>query len=283
MRSAQLAAIVILAVSTGINCYAGIPQNQDVENSLRQVYENKLVSLRSPYFGKTLDLDASGVSLNHLIAGPWSTCGLMQVGKVSVTQDEILFDGKRVILARISQEGDQQPSTPKEVHIVPILTGEDIHLRIHIPIVDMQHVNSSLVQVFQGGQLLQRAAKYWKPATTDMKAFRQKTPDAAVGELEGNRPVYLVTKGVVTPPRAIDTADPSYTEAARRANLQGTAKLSIVINEKGFPEMLEIVRGLGQGLDIQALVAVAGWRFDPALRNGKPVAVLVNVEVTFRL
>jgi protein TonB len=65
--------------------------------------------------------------------------------------------------------------------------------------------------------------------------------------------------------------------------LEGTAVIPVVVNEKSFPEMLEIVRGLGEGLDIEALVTVAGWRFDPALKAGKPVAVLVNVEVTFRL
>jgi TonB family protein len=59
--------------------------------------------------------------------------------------------------------------------------------------------------------------------------------------------------------------------------------ISVVVNEKGFPEMLEIVRGLGEGLDIEALVTVARWRFNPALKDGKAVAVLVNVEVTFRL
>jgi TonB family protein len=47
--------------------------------------------------------------------------------------------------------------------------------------------------------------------------------------------------------------------------------------------MLEIVRGLGEGLDIQALLAVANWRFEPAVRDGKAIAVMVNVEVTFKL
>jgi hypothetical protein len=47
--------------------------------------------------------------------------------------------------------------------------------------------------------------------------------------------------------------------------------------------MLKIVRGLGGGLDIQALVTVANWEFGPALIAGKPVAVLINVEVQFRL
>jgi hypothetical protein len=29
--------------------------------------------------------------------------------------------------------------------------------------------------------------------------------------------------------------------------------------------------------------AVKTWKFEPAMQDGKPVAVLINVEVTFRL
>jgi outer membrane biosynthesis protein TonB len=57
----------------------------------------------------------------------------------------------------------------------------------------------------------------------------------------------------------------------------------VVVDEKGFPEVLEITKGLGEGLDLMALTAAAGWTFKPAMKGGEPVAVLINVEVTFRL
>jgi outer membrane biosynthesis protein TonB len=57
----------------------------------------------------------------------------------------------------------------------------------------------------------------------------------------------------------------------------------VVVNEKGFPEILEITKGLGEGLDIRALTAVAGWTFKPAMKNGEPVAVLIHVQMDFRL
>ena len=149
--------------------------------------------------------------------------------------------------------------------------------------VSVEQVNSSLARIFQGGQLLDRVSAYWKPMTDDLKAFHQSTPNGVIGELEGNRPVYLFNPGTVEPPKATRTPDPVYTEAARRKGLEGTAVLSVVVNEKGFPEMLKIVRGLGEGLDIQALLAVASWQFDPARRAGNPIAILINVEVKFRL
>ena len=44
-----------------------------------------------------------------------------------------------------------------------------------------------------------------------------------------------------------------------------------------------MVRGLGFGLDAKAMEAVKQWRFDPALKEGKPVNVQISVEVDFRL
>jgi protein TonB len=40
---------------------------------------------------------------------------------------------------------------------------------------------------------------------------------------------------------------------------------------------------LGMGLDEKAIDAVERWRFAPGMKDGRPVAVQVNVEVTFRL
>jgi len=39
----------------------------------------------------------------------------------------------------------------------------------------------------------------------------------------------------------------------------------------------------GLGLDEKAVEAVRSWRFDPATKDGKPVAVQIDVEVAFRL
>jgi protein TonB len=40
---------------------------------------------------------------------------------------------------------------------------------------------------------------------------------------------------------------------------------------------------LGLGLDEKAIEAVNTWKFEPAQKDGRPVAVAINVEVQFRL
>ena len=46
---------------------------------------------------------------------------------------------------------------------------------------------------------------------------------------------------------------------------------------------IKVVRPLGLGLDEKAIEAIKKWRFRPGVKNGKPVAVLVTIEVNFRL
>jgi len=282
LRAVQKVAISVLALGIVFVPTLRGKDEKNLENTFRHLYEGGLLSLRTPYFGKSLDFNSSGLPLSHLVAGPWSTCGLVQVQKLRVNQHGVEIDGKRVILALRSGERDRHAATPAKLQVVPILTTRDVRIRVQMSPENQEQINNSLAQIFQGGQLLDRVSTYWKPMTSDLKAFRESTPNAVVGELEGNRPVYLGGPGVV-PPKAVASPDPEYTEAARHQRLHGTTVLSVVVNEKGFPEMLEIVRGLGEGLDIEALVTVANWRFDPALKDGKPVAVLINIEVTFRL
>jgi protein TonB len=94
--------------------------------------------------------------------------------------------------------------------------------------------------------------------------------------------VYKVGAGI-TAPQPIDTPDPAYTEEARRAKIQGTCILWLIVDAEGHPRDIRVVRGLGYGLDAKALETVKQWRFQPARKDGQPVNVQVSVEVGFRL
>jgi outer membrane biosynthesis protein TonB len=51
-----------------------------------------------------------------------------------------------------------------------------------------------------------------------------------------------------------------------------------------MPQHPRVVRGIGYGLDEQALKAVMKYRFKPAMKEGSvPVPVMITVEVNFRL
>lgn len=89
--------------------------------------------------------------------------------------------------------------------------------------------------------------------------------------------------GGVSAPHAVYSPDPEYSEEARKAKFQGTVVLWLVVGPDGRPRDIRIVRSVGMGLDEKALEAVRTWRFDPARKDGQPVSVQINVEVSFRL
>lgn len=89
--------------------------------------------------------------------------------------------------------------------------------------------------------------------------------------------------GMVSGPRAVFAPDPEYTEEARKAKLQGKCVLWLVVGTDGHAHDVRVVHGIGLGLDEKAVEAVKTWKFEPAMKDGKPVAVQINVETTFRL
>jgi periplasmic protein TonB len=94
--------------------------------------------------------------------------------------------------------------------------------------------------------------------------------------------VYRVGGGV-SAPRPIYDPDPDYSEEARKAMYQGTVLLWLIVGTDGKPRDIRIQRSLGMGLDERAIEAVRQWRFEPAMKDGQPVAVQVNIEINFHL
>jgi periplasmic protein TonB len=89
--------------------------------------------------------------------------------------------------------------------------------------------------------------------------------------------------GGVSAPKVIYQPDPEYSEEARKAKFSGTCVLWLVVGPDGRPRDIRVSRTLGLGLDEKAIEAVKSWRFEPAMKDGKPVSVMINVEVSFRL
>ncbi len=96
--------------------------------------------------------------------------------------------------------------------------------------------------------------------------------------------VFRPGKGGVGFPECAYCPDPRFSDEARKAKYQGTVLLRIIVQSDGRATNISIVKGLGMGLDENAIDAVKGWRFKPAVGpGGKAVPVEVLIEVTFRL
>jgi TonB family protein len=85
-------------------------------------------------------------------------------------------------------------------------------------------------------------------------------------------------------PICIHCPEPDYSQKARADKLEGSVLLDITVTLEGKAKTIILIRGLGDGLDENAIEAVKSWKFKPAKdRSGKPVVALVQIEIAFHL
>ena len=94
--------------------------------------------------------------------------------------------------------------------------------------------------------------------------------------------VFEVGNGV-TPPKPVSTPNPEYTDKARKKRISGTVMVRMTVTSEGVVRDATVTKSLDKELDQQALKAVRMWTFKPATKDGQPVAVHVNADVSFDL
>jgi protein TonB len=89
--------------------------------------------------------------------------------------------------------------------------------------------------------------------------------------------------GGVSAPVVLFAPEPQFSEEARRKKVSGNVLVYLQVDVNGRPTHVRVVRGIGLGLDEQAIDAVSHYKFKPAMENGHPVAVEMNVNVDFNI
>lgn len=84
-------------------------------------------------------------------------------------------------------------------------------------------------------------------------------------------------------PRAIYSPDPEYSEAARAVQKEGVVVLGMILEADGTPGDIWVERKVGLGLDQQAVKCVHTWKFQPATQDGKPLPIVISIEVNYHL
>jgi TonB family protein len=102
--------------------------------------------------------------------------------------------------------------------------------------------------------------------------FGQPAPKAPVEEQVKSTPIVVISK-----PRA------AYTAEARQLRIEGDVTLQVKFTASGQVEVLQVLNGLGHGLDEQAKVVAEGIRFKPATKDGHAVDQVTVIRVTFQL
>jgi TonB family protein len=85
------------------------------------------------------------------------------------------------------------------------------------------------------------------------------------------------------PAEIISKPTPVYTQEARSLRIEGEVLLEVVLQASGNLQVLRVVRGLGHGLDDNAVKAAEQIRFKPATKNGQPADSTVVLHIIFQL
>jgi protein TonB len=89
--------------------------------------------------------------------------------------------------------------------------------------------------------------------------------------------------GGVSAPQVLYAPEPEFSEEARKAKFAGNVLVNLWVDTNGLPSHVRVIRGVGMGLDEKAVEAVRQYKFKPAMENGKPVLVELNIEVNFQI
>jgi TonB family protein len=115
-------------------------------------------------------------------------------------------------------------------------------------------------------------------------SVRAESANASVEQDKDRPTVHKPGEGVKLP-KLVHEVKPDYTREAMEAGIQGRVSLQAVVLESGLVGDVDVTDSLDAvyGLDDQAVKAIRQWQFEPGTKDGKPVAVQVEVEFTFKL
>ena len=77
--------------------------------------------------------------------------------------------------------------------------------------------------------------------------------------------------------------EPDSNEFAQAAGVAGLSQYHAVVGPDGKVIEVAVSRPIGFGLDENAVAAIRKAQFQPAIKDGKPVAVMLNLDVPFRI
>jgi TonB family protein len=87
----------------------------------------------------------------------------------------------------------------------------------------------------------------------------------------------------IRPVEILSKPKPAYTQEARTLGIEGDVRVKVLFGTDGKVKVLNIVSGLGHGLDENAAIAALLIQFRPATRNGEPIEQAAVIRVQFQL
>lgn len=288
MKRILLAASFVSLLIVGRAAQAG-----DLQKQLSGEYAGKVLTLRRFYEGNHLRFLSDGRLVGDATVGPWTLDGRVEIKQIRARNGLLEIKARRITVVFDSKVLTHHAATPLDrlsaldglpekirLDVEKALRKTEVTIEIELPSgqPNERDIDSAIHAVFfmPGESMIDAVPPYWRRYFAELEGRPSSAPVP-----EG--PVYGSVGHGVSPPHAFSAPDPDYSDEARKAKYQGTLVAWLVVDPTGKPRDLQVQIPLGFGLDEKAIAAISTWRFDPAKKDGNPVAVQINVEVSFRL
>ncbi len=264
-----------------------------LEQSFRQSLVSKDVTLRAPYTGNNVVLDANGNCEAGCGLGSWMKDATQRVRQIEITSDSLFVTGDRLVLYYDQDDQRKAILSPYPVRVRIRLGRQPSHQSVAQALsvafrASSEPPPSSLppnVTQARGPFEVEERKKGWFVRNNGAPEWKRLSDfDGAiqVGEsIEGEK-VYLISKAI-KPPRVIAAPDPVFPAEERQNRQQGTVRLRVIVDRTGQIQAAKLEKSPLPGFVAASLMAVSKWKFEPATLGGEPVACVIHIEVNFRL
>ena len=298
--------LVLLVLACALPCVA-----DELQSSLKHSYQGKAFIIRNFWPGTVLKFDASGQLKGDASSGIWTLHGFIRVEKIEIHGSTLRLRCKRLVIgetrrgfdysdrqndARLEIDVDLNSSQPRQEEIKEafsrMFVNDKVAFRDSVP----HYWRPCITTAITGTEKSRTGGCRFSPRLNGIFGVRTDTAlatssaqapnppaSATAGEetIDGEQ-IFKVKKGVVSAPKAVYAPDPEYTDEARAGGVSGTCLLELIIDKSGRARGIQIDSPAGYGLDEAAIVAVGNWKFAPATKDGHPVYVKAQVQVSFR-
>jgi TonB family protein len=267
--------------------------------SLQKLLETKLkgtvLSLRTPAPNPSLTFDSNGLPTHKLGHGLASADRDLLIKEVHVTDKSLQLKGERVYYVWDSKNKHLQGMTQQNTVLIllklskPNLTEADIAPALNEIFltgkerdegVCRPEENAAFNEIYSNGKV-RTLSEQEQIDARNAPPVQSKSELQTICLQKGQRG-YRTVNGI-NPAKALVASDPSYTQTARQQNVQGTVIYAVRIDQQGLPTDALLVQPLEPTLNMAGIEALRSWKFQPATFQAEPVAVVVMVEINFRL
>jgi TonB family protein len=281
IRLHSIAAILLLLLGS---VSAQAQTAEALQADLQQRLVGKLLTMRTPYAGEKLHFEADGKPVGNPQSGLRSVDGVLKIVNARIENSTLVFKGVRMVLVydgKSGRLGISDPKWPVEIKIeAPGASAQDIGVVFNKVFFSKEELDA---RNCSDGEML--AFKSWVEMSNVGGRRKSKKDSSPSPNPEsycfptGGR-VYAGGAGI-KPPRATKMQDPEYDETSRRAEVHGTSTFAVAIDDSGKPADALLISGGNARLNYDSIIALRKWRFDPATRDGKPIPVVIRMEMNF--